>query len=79
MNPTADGVNLEREIPVGCKVSVVVKQIDSTVVNFVALQVRSVFKTSFLLLSEAKFLVLPQSVNRQSVNRQFVKRQSVKY
>ena len=39
VSPTEDGVSLEREMPVGSKISVTAKQVDSPFVNYLALQV----------------------------------------
>jgi hypothetical protein len=37
--PSEDGVSLEREMPIGSKISVTAKQVDSPFVNYLALQV----------------------------------------
>ena len=43
VSPTEGSVSLEREFPIGTKVCVLVKQVDSPFVHSVAIQVRHIF------------------------------------
>ena len=43
VSPTADGISLEKEMPIGIKVYLLGKPADSPSINFVALQVKYFF------------------------------------
>ena len=60
VSPTEDGVSLEREMPVGSKISVTAKQVDSPFVNYLALQV--------ILLSSYRNFYLMSWVNTTEIN-----------